>query len=120
MAGMIKNFQDKQYWTNTTVFDPATNSGAFAESYFSRSNGANRTFTTLNELNLSGNPLTLGNPVVFPASDSPLTSGAAWTNAKVSSGFDKVTYIGAFGPSETADSNWTSGWCNFDPQNTVY
>ena len=25
-------------------------------------------------------------------------------------GFDNVNYIGAFGPTETADSNWASGW----------
>jgi hypothetical protein len=120
MAGMIKNFQDKQYWTGGTVFDPSNNSGAFAESYFSRSAGANRMFTTIGDLNLSGNPLDLANPVAFPASGSPLASGAAWTDAKVSSDFDKVTYIGAFAPSETATNNWTSGWTNFDPQNTNY
>lgn len=29
--------------------------------------------------------------------------------------FTKVSYIGAFG-----DHDWTQGWSNFDPQNTVY
>jgi len=30
--------------------------------------------------------------------------------------FDKtVSYIGAFG-----STDWTTGWCNFDPQNTDY
>jgi len=29
--------------------------------------------------------------------------------------FSTTTYRGAFGT-----SNWTSGWCNWDPQNTVY
>ena len=77
-------------------------------------------FAALSDLGLSGNPLSLSAPVVFPGSDSPLASGAAWTEEKVASGFDKVDYIGAFGPNETAAANWTSGWCNFDPQNTVY
>jgi hypothetical protein len=119
LAGAVKNFQDAQYWTNNTQFSPDDN-GPFAGGYFNRSDGGNRTFPTLAGLKLSGNPLDLGNPVVFPNTDSPLASGAAWTHAKIASGFDKVSYIGAFGPSETASDNWTSGWCNFDPQNTDY
>jgi hypothetical protein len=120
IAGAVKNFQDKQYWVDDTQFDSAANSGAFADSYFNRTGGGNRTFSTVSDLKLSGNPLNLSNPVVFPNSDSPLASGAVWTNAKVSSGFEKVSYIGAFGPSETATNNWTTGWTNFDPQNTAY
>jgi hypothetical protein len=119
IAGSVQNFQDRQYWTGGAQFDP-TASGTFAENYFNRANSGNRTLSAIADLKLSGNPLTLTNPVVFPASDSPLTSGYDWTNAKVSSGFDKVSYIGAFGPSETATNNWTTGWCNFDPQNTAY
>jgi hypothetical protein len=118
IAGAVQDFQDKQYWVENTQFDPEP--GAFTQNYFNRSGGGNRTFAALAELKLSGNPLTLTNPVVFPASDSPLATGATWTNAKVSSGFDKVNYIGAFAPSETVANNWTTGWCNFDPQNTVY
>ncbi|MDR2653601.1 MAG: hypothetical protein LBC68_15085 [Prevotellaceae bacterium] len=120
IAGSIQNFQDKQYWTGGTQFDPAASSGTFAQDYFNRTGGGNRTLSAISDLKLSGNPLTLTNPVVFPNSDSPLVSGYDWTNPKVSSGFDKVNYIGAFGASETATSNWTTGWCNFDPQNTAY
>lgn len=119
LAGAVKDFQDAQYWTNNTVVNPGGND-AFTASYFNRSDGGNRTFTNLSALKLSGNPLNLNNPLAFPASDSPLASGAAWTNAKVASGFEKVDYIGAFGPAETATNNWTSGWTNFDPQNTEY
>jgi hypothetical protein len=120
IASAVKNFQDAQYWTNDTQFNPAENSGAFAGSYFNRTEGGNRSYPAISDLKLSGNPLNLSSPVVFPNSDSPLTSGAAWTNAKVLSGFEKVNYIGAFAPTETASDNWTSGWTNFDPQNTVY
>lgn len=119
MAGMVKNFQDAQYWSGGTVLNP-DNPGAFADSYFNRPTGGNKVFATLTELKLTGNPLDLTSPVAFPQTDSPLAEGAVWTNAKVSTGFDKVPYIGAFGPTETAANNWTSGWCNFDPQNTVY
>ncbi|MDR1981754.1 MAG: Ig-like domain-containing protein [Tannerellaceae bacterium] len=113
LAGPIKNFQDAQFWRNNSPFD-ANDPGTFADTYFYRAEGGNQTFATLAELKLSGSPQ------VFPASDSPLASGAAWTHAKVSSGFSPVTYIGAFGPSETPADNWMAGWCNFDPQNTVY
>ncbi len=115
MAGMVQDYQDAQV---SNVFNPANN--AFASAYFTRADGNNRRFAALADLKLSGNPLDLASPVVFPATDSPLATGAAWTNTKVSTGFDKVNYIGAFGPTETAANNWTSGWCNFDPQNTEY
>lgn len=52
----------------------------------------------------------------LPNSGSPLLSAAAFTDAKVSTGFDKVNYIGAFGTND----NWIKNWTNFDPQNTDY
>lgn len=119
IAGSVQNFQDKQYWSGGTQFDPSA-TATFAENYFNRTGGGNRALSAIADLKLSGNPLNLTNPVVFPASDSPLTSGYDWTDPKVSSGFDRVNYIGAFGSSETASNNWTSEWCNFDPQNTAY
>ncbi|MDR1592092.1 MAG: hypothetical protein LBS16_04315 [Prevotellaceae bacterium] len=120
IAGTVKDFQDKQYWTGGTQFDPSENAGAFVEGYFNRTGGGNRTCATIADLKLSGNPLSLTNPIVFPNTDSPLASGAVWTDAKVASGFENVGYIGAFAPTETVDNNWTNGWTNFDPQNTVY
>lgn len=48
-----------------------------------------------------------------PIAGSPLlgaASFAGWT------GFDTVTYIGAFDGS----NNWMNGWTNFDPQNAKY
>ena len=117
MAGMVKNFQDKQ--NNNPILDPS-DLGTFANGYFNRTGSGNRAYTTLSELKFTGDALDLTNPGMFPKSDSPLATGATWTDAKVSSGFDKVSYIGAFGPTETAANNWTTGWTNFDPQNTVY
>ena len=120
IAGCIKNYQDKQVWSGGSQFNNEEGSDAFVKSYFERSAGGNRTFATLAELKLGGNPLNLGSLEVFPKSDSPLASGTSWTNAKVSTWFEKVNYIGAFSTSETANSNWTSGWTNFNPQSTVY
>ncbi|MDR1593218.1 MAG: Ig-like domain-containing protein [Prevotellaceae bacterium] len=110
LAGTIKNFQNAQYWKSSSVFNP-DDDGSFIDNYFNRSGGGNHT-ATLADLKLSGN--------YYLASGSPLATGADWTNAKISSGFEKVAYHGAFGPNETKDSNWTTGWANFDPQNTVY
>ncbi len=50
------------------------------------------------------------------AQNSPLLSGASFTNSALNdSFFEVVNYRGAFG-----SSNWTQGWANFDPQNTNY
>lgn len=120
IAGTVKPFQDKQYWTNSTVYSPDAADSSFTPSYFRTAALGNRLFATISDLQLSGNPLTLTSPLAFPQSGSPLATGATWTNAKVASGFDKVTYIGAFGPTETSTTSWASGWTNFDPQNTEY
>ena len=48
-----------------------------------------------------------------------LLGAADFTDVLLSSGFDKVSYIGAFASDKEAD-NWMSGWTNFDPQHTSY
>ncbi|MDR1602045.1 MAG: hypothetical protein LBS42_06405 [Tannerella sp.] len=118
LAGTIKDFQNAQYWKESSVFNP-DDAGSFVDTYFNRTDGGNH-IATIADLKFAGDPLSLASPGAFPASGSPLASGASWTNAKVLSGFDKVNYIGAFGPNENNSNNWMSGWCNFDPQNTVY
>ncbi len=117
MAGMVQDFQDAQYWTDGTIYNPTP--GTFTSDYFNAPANANRKYETVAELGLSVTP-GVASPLAFPTVGSPLLTGAAWTDAAVATGFDKVTYIGAFGPTETATDNWTSGWCNFDPQNTDY
>lgn len=119
-AGMVKNFQDAQYWENNTPYSP-TDNGAFADSYFNRSDGKNHAYAAIADLKLQGNPQNLTNFCLIPSQDSPLASQAAdWSNPLVASGFEQVSYIGAFSPSETASNNWMTGWTNMDPQNTVY
>ncbi len=49
-----------------------------------------------------------------PSATSPLLSAASFADALLA-GFDKVSYIGAFG-----NTDWTANWTNFDPQNTQY
>ena len=48
-----------------------------------------------------------------PVAGSPLLGAASFTGW---TGFDAVSYIGAFDGS----NNWLSGWTNFDPQNAQY
>lgn len=57
----------------------------------------------------------VGVPNFTVVAASPAASGAAFTNAKLTSGFSSVAYKGAFG----AD-NWASGWASFDPQSLPY
>ena len=69
-----------------------------------------------NDLLQVTNPFNLTAPNFLPAAGSPLLTGASFINTKLTgSFFTQVTHKGAFGA-----TNWTSGWCNFDPQNTDY
>ncbi len=53
-----------------------------------------------------------GAPTLIPTASSPLTSGADFTGL---SGFQTVTYRGAFGTTD-----WTTGWVNWNPGITDY
>lgn len=117
MAGMQANYQDGA--TNMAPVIDASKGTTFVEEYFNRLTGNNSTYATIAELGLSVAP-GLANPVAIPTASSPLVGAAAWSDTKVSTGFEQVGYIGAFSSEETATNNWTSGWTNFDPQNTVY
>jgi hypothetical protein len=75
----------------------------------------NNTVLATNDLLMVTNPFNLTAPNFLPAAGSPLLTGASFTNRLTDSFFTPVTYKGAFGT-----TNWTAGWCNFDPQNTVY
>jgi len=76
----------------------------------------NNTVLATNDLLLVTSPFNLTAPNFLPAAGSPLLTGASFTNTRLTdSFFTVVTYKGAFGT-----TNWTSGWCNFDPQNTDY
>ncbi|MFO7370546.1 MAG: hypothetical protein R6X09_09785, partial [Bacteroidales bacterium] len=47
---------------------------------------------------------------------SPLMGAAAFSHSKLNNSFfEQVDYIGAFG-----STDWTEGWANWTPQNTVY
>ena len=120
VAGCVRNFQDKQVWSNNSQYDASETFDAFTKPYFERAAAGNRAYVTTDELKLSGKLSNLSNPAVIPLPAGPPATGATWDNPKVATGFEKVNYVGAFAPIETPADNWTVGWTNFDPQNTEY
>lgn len=87
------------------------------ESYsstFFKSQKGNKVLSSVEELALSDHK---GIGVNYlPSSGSELLTAASFDNESLGSGFDKVSYIGAFG----ADDDWLSGWTNFSPNETDY
>lgn len=109
LAGMTATFVEK----TGTVAVPYTVEQHIA--YFeaaSRNNVDNLTITDI----IGTSMISLTSPNLLPAAGSPLLTGASFSNTRLTdSFFTAVTYRGAFGT-----ENWTSGWCNWDPQNAVY
>jgi hypothetical protein len=63
-------------------------------------------------------PFNLKNPDPRPMPNSPAATGASFTVARINNDFfDKVTFRGAFSPTE---SRWDAGWAEYDPQNADY
>jgi hypothetical protein len=111
LAGMTANYEA----ASGTLANPYT--VAQIQAYFeapARNNKSNATLTDI----LGSSLLSLTNPSLVPAAGNLVLTGASFTNANLSGNafLDKTpTYRGAFGT-----TNWTAGWCNFDPQNTDY
>lgn len=109
LAGMTVNYVEK----TGTVAVPYT--VAQHQAYFTataRNNADNLTVADIIGTGL----ISLASPNLLPAAGSPLLSGASFTNSRLTDPFfTPTTYRGAFGT-----ANWTSGWCNWNPQTTVY
>lgn len=82
--------------------------------WFNTAGWNNSVLNQVSELGLS-TPLIMAAPSLLPNGGSPLLSGANFTGPAADPFFDQVTFRGAFGTTD-----WTSGWCNWDPQNTIY
>ena len=93
--------------------------GDISANYFTKSGLNNAVLENIADLKLKQPNSLQPAPNWGPTAGSPLLGAAKFDDAFVSSGFDKVTYIGAFASDADAD-NWTKGWANFDPQNTDY
>lgn len=109
LAGMTVNYVEK----TGTVAVPYTVAQHVA--YFeaaARNNVYNLTVADI----IGANLINLTSPALLPPTGSPLLSGASFTNARLTDPFfTPTTFRGAFG-----SENWTSGWCNWNPQNTAY
>jgi hypothetical protein len=65
---------------------------------------------------LNSNTWNLNNPLLLPQANSPILTGANFNHSSLQNTFfEVVNFKGAFG-----NYDWTSGWANFDPQNTNY
>jgi hypothetical protein len=118
---------------NTTLVAMGTNIGNFVVSgtppaiaitpaaqniqdWFNLPNKNNAVAATLSSIGISAVNMT--NPMVnlMPSANSPLLTSGSFANSRLqSSYFERVNFRGAFGT-----TNWTTGWTNFDPQNTDY
>jgi hypothetical protein len=108
MSGMQANYEA----ASGTPVTPYTT--AQIEAYYTTASRGNA-INTLNEI-IGSSLFSLTTPALLPPAGSPALSGASFTNSKLTdSFFTQVSFKGAFGT-----TNWTSGWCNFDPQNTDY
>lgn len=100
-----KSFKDA-YSANASDLDETRES--FSASYF-KSVASNRSFDSAASLVLS--------PEYRPLGGSPLLGKADFSDPLCATGFDRVSYIGAFsGPSDP----WLDAWTCFDPQSAVY
>lgn len=92
IAGMWKNFYDDA-----------------SETFFNRAGMNNQTLASTKEV--------IATDGLYSSVVASAVQGADFTDAVLTNSFfDKVTYKGAF----DGKNDWTKGWANWDPQNTVY
>ncbi|GJQ22057.1 MAG: hypothetical protein HBSIN02_24120 [Bacteroidia bacterium] len=87
-----------------------------ASAWYATASYANRSYVQPIEVGL-GNPFNLTNPDPVPGASTPATSGADFTNSRLTHPFFTVTtYVGAF----STGTRWDAGWANYNPQATTY
>ena len=107
-----KRYTDDLYdAAQKSVIDAAQES--YSSTYFKAQTG-NRIFSQTSDLLLAKSGKL--DAYCYPQASSPLIGAASFTDALLSSWFEKVSYIGALAPNDT----WLDGWTEFDPQNAEY
>lgn len=103
-----KIYTDGLYDYTTKTVD--TTQSSFSTSYFLTAANGNKVTTWT--------PMTWSGISSAIAASTTAGSGMTASFAEIASNswFDKVSYVGAF----SGSNDWTTGWTNFDPQNTVY
>lgn len=87
---------------------------AQATAYFNAATRKN-VVTDIPTLMLNAANFNLAAPAFLPLAASPLLKDAVWEGKGADAFFTKELFRGAFGTTD-----WTTGWTNFDPQNTPY
>lgn len=109
LAGMTANFEA----ASGTPANPYTI--AETQTYFESLSRGNSDNNSVSDIIVS-TPLSMTAPLLLPSSGSSFITGASFTSPMMGSGFfSTVIFKGAFGTTD-----WTTGWCNFDPQNAYY
>ena len=86
-----------------------------AQTYFNATARKNTILTDASTLLLNADNFKLTAPKFLPQAGSPLLKDAIWEGKGADAFFTKELFRGAFGTTD-----WTTGWTNFDPQNTSY
>ena len=104
-----KRYEDNLYdAVQKSVID--ANQESYSSTFFKSQTG-NKVFQDIADLMLTSG--IYSGVQYLPQSGSPLLGAASFTDGLLSSWFEKVSYIGAFGNND----NWLRGWTEFDPQN---
>lgn len=102
----------------SNMTDPILGAGAItkdqATTYFNTAARKNEV-KDLASLLLNSANFNLAAPAFLPQATSPLLGGATWEGKGADAFFTKELFRGAFGTTD-----WTKGWANWDPQNTIY
>ena len=107
-----KRYEDNLYdAVQKSVID--ANQESYSSTFFKSQTG-NKVFQSISDLMLTSG--IYSGVQYLPQSGSPLLGAASFTDVLLSSWFEKVSYIGAFGNND----NWLRGWTEFDPQNAEY
>ena len=106
-----KIYTDGLYDYATKTVDATKNS--FSHDFFLAQTGNKE--VSLNDLSLT-DPTGKVGVAYAPSASSPLLGAATFTSNLLSSGFDKVSYIGAFSDGD----DWLDSWTEFDPENAAY
>ena len=114
------NVQNPQLPRGFIFATTADISGSAAQDWFKTAAFGNVIEDKWTDLGISSTLFDLGTPTFLPTAGSMLLNKAnMWDNIAGEDatffGTATVNYIGAFGATD-----WTTGWTNFDPKNTVY
>jgi len=107
---------------NNSFADKFSNNGkdmtdeqSFSHTFFPAQ--GNQALENISDLKLKQPNSLSASPNWGPTAGSPLLNAASFTDELLQSGFEKVTYAGAF---KDENDDWMNGWTSFDPQNEDY